>query len=102
MTFHDQSERITALEYNIGAALDSLKARDGTKDKGEQIAYTSEYRQYLDAVRIIVDQETDEALGETWYLLIWSNKKRPRELASDLGRHKALQPPHSRKSRLMY
>ncbi|MFT2752987.1 hypothetical protein [Clavibacter sp. Sh2088] len=102
MTFQDQSERIAALESGIGAALDALKARDATKDAGEKKSHIAEYRQHLYTVTAIVDRQADDDLGETWYLLIWSNKKRPKELATDLGRHKAVQPPHYRKSQLMY
>jgi hypothetical protein len=102
VTFQDQSERIAALESGIGAALDALKARDTTKDADQKKSRMSEYRRHLYTVTTIVDQQADDDLGETWYLLIWSTKKRPQELATDLGRHKAVKPPHFRKSQLMY
>jgi hypothetical protein len=101
VTFQDQSERIAALEAGIGAALDALKARDGTKDADEKKSRVAEYRQHLYTVTTIVDQQADDDLGETWYLLIWSTKKRPKELAMDLGRHKAMKYPYYRKGRLM-
>jgi hypothetical protein len=102
VTFPDQSERIAALESGIGAALDALKARDATKDADEKKSCIAEYRRHLYTATTLVDQQADDDLGETWYLLIWSTKKRPKELATDLGRHKAMQPPHFRKSQLMY
>jgi hypothetical protein len=101
VTFQDQSERITALESGIGAALDALKARDATKDADEKKSRIAEYRQHLYTVTTIVDQQADDDLGETWYLLIWSTKKRPKELATDLGRHKAMKYPYYRKGQLM-
>jgi hypothetical protein len=101
VTFQDQSGRIAALESGIGAALDALKARDATEDTAEKKSHIADYRQHLYTVTTIVDQQADDDLGETWYLLIWSTKKRPKELATDLGRHKAVEYPYYRKGQLM-